>query len=185
VDVKPEDIETLVAAFDNSSWDEVRVRLGKVEIHLSKYPGDRDRPNGTAVHVTNGAADAAPSPPALPVASNGAAAGPAGAAAAAIPAKPAGGGAATVDAGASAFPEGTAVVRAPNFGTFYRAPKPGAAAYVEVGQRVEPQTEICLIEVMKLFTPVRAGLAGTIRGVLVKDSAMVEYDQPLFLIEPG
>ena len=47
-------------------------------------------------------------------------------------------------------------MRAPNLGTFYRAPKPGAPPYVAVGQRVEAATEVCLIEVMKLFTSVRA-----------------------------
>ena len=51
-------------------------------------------------------------------------------------------------------------MRAPNLGTFYRAPKPGAPPYVSVGQRVEPTTELCLIEVMKLFTSVAAGVTG-------------------------
>ena len=76
------------------------------------------------------------------------------------------------------------VVRAPNLGTFYRAPKPGAPPYVAVGQRVEAATEVCLIEVMKLFTSVRAGVAGTVREMLVEDAELVEFDQPLFLIEP-
>ena len=77
-----------------------------------------------------------------------------------------------------------AVVRAPNLGTFYRAPKPGAPPYVAVGQKVEAATEVCLIEVMKLFTSVRAGVAGTVREVLAEDAQLVEFDQPLFLIEP-
>ena len=59
------------------------------------------------------------------------------------------------------------LVRAPNLGTFYRAPKPGAAPYVAIGQKVEAETEVCLIEVMKLFTSVCAGVAGTVREVLV------------------
>ena len=76
-------------------------------------------------------------------------------------------------------------MRAPNLGTFYRAPKPGAAPYVTVGQTVDADTEVCLIEVMKLFTSVLAGVEGTVRKVLVEDAELVEYDQPLFLIEPA
>ena len=60
-------------------------------------------------------------------------------------------------------------VRAPNLGTFYRSPKPGAPPYVQVGQRVEPSTEVCIIEVMKLFTSVHAGFRGVVRQVLVED----------------
>jgi acetyl-CoA carboxylase biotin carboxyl carrier protein len=75
-------------------------------------------------------------------------------------------------------------VRAPNLGTFYRSPKPGAPPYVKLGQHVEPTTELCLIEVMKLFTSVHAGVSGIVRQVLVEDSELVEFDQALFLIEP-
>ncbi|MGB0213780.1 acetyl-CoA carboxylase biotin carboxyl carrier protein, partial [Algiphilus sp.] len=96
----------------------------------------------------------------------------------------------TPDAAPAPGPEPAAaddatVVHAPNLGTFYRAPKPGAAPYVEVGQRVEADTEVCLIEVMKLFTPVVAGVAGTVQRVLVEDGDMVEHDQALFHIAPG
>ncbi len=83
------------------------------------------------------------------------------------------------------IPEGMAAVRAPNLGTFYRAPKPGSPPYVEVGQAVDEDTEICLIEVMKLFTTVRAGIAGVVREICVNDAQMVEFDQPLVIIEPS
>ena len=66
---------------------------------------------------------------------------------------------------AGAAPENWVAVRAPNLGTFYRAPKPGAAPYVKVGQHVDPTTELCLIEVMKLFTTVFAGVSGVVRQV--------------------
>jgi acetyl-CoA carboxylase biotin carboxyl carrier protein len=80
-------------------------------------------------------------------------------------------------------PEGHVFVRAANLGTFYRAPKPGAPEYVNVGDSVTPEAEICLIEVMKLFTPLHAGVSGVVREILVNDSSLVEFDQPLFLIE--
>ena len=76
-------------------------------------------------------------------------------------------------------------ITAPNLGTFYRAPKPGAPPYVEVGQAVEPGTEVCLIEVMKLFTPVSAGTAGVVREICIEDGQMVEFGQLLVIIEPG
>ncbi len=86
---------------------------------------------------------------------------------------------------ANAVPDGAIVISAPNLGTFYRAPKPGAAVYVEIGGRVGPEDEICLIEVMKLFTAVKAGRAGTIVAVLADDGAMVEAGQPLFALAAG
>ncbi len=75
-------------------------------------------------------------------------------------------------------------VVAPNLGTFYRSPKPGSPPFVELGQRVTVETEICLLEVMKLFTSVKAGVAGTIRRIDADDSALVEGGQMLFHIEP-
>ena len=82
----------------------------------------------------------------------------------------------------SALPAGATIVPAPNLGTFYRAPKPGAANYVEVGSKVAAGEELCLIEVMKLFTAVRADESGTVHSVLVEDGAMVEGGQPLFAL---
>jgi len=75
-------------------------------------------------------------------------------------------------------------IRAPCLGTFYNAPKPGAPPFVSIGQSVSLDTEVCLIEVMKLFTTVRAGVIGTIRELLVADTELVEFDQPLFYVEP-
>ncbi len=80
--------------------------------------------------------------------------------------------------------DGLVPITAPNLGTFYRAPKPGIAPYVEVGQQVSEATEVCLIEVMKLFTPVRAGISGRIAKACVEDGEMVEFGVPLFLVEP-
>ena len=80
--------------------------------------------------------------------------------------------------------DGLVPITAPNLGTFYRAPKPGVAPYVEVGQQVSEATEVCLIEVMKLFTPVRAGISGRIARACVEDGEMVEFGAPLFLVKP-
>ena len=70
-------------------------------------------------------------------------------------------------------------VTAPLLGTFYRAPKPGAQAFIEVGSRVEEDTIIGIIEVMKLMNTVRAGTRGTVIEVLARDGALVEYGEVL------
>ena len=73
-------------------------------------------------------------------------------------------------------------VDSPMLGTFYRAPAPGATPFVEVGARVEPETTVCLIEVMKMMNSIRAGVSGTIAEILVDNAELVEEGQPLFRI---
>ena len=75
-------------------------------------------------------------------------------------------------------------VTAPLLGTFYRAPKPGAPPFVDVGARVEPDTIIAIIEVMKLMNTVRAGREGRVTEILVADGALVEFGQPLLRVAP-
>jgi len=77
-----------------------------------------------------------------------------------------------------------ALLRAPMVGTFYRAPGPDAAPFVEIGQRVEPDTTVCIIEVMKLMNSIAAGVRGTISAILVENAAAVEYGEPLIAIRP-
>jgi acetyl-CoA carboxylase biotin carboxyl carrier protein len=105
--------------------------------------------------------------------------------AAAAPAAEAPASAAIPAAAPSSLPDNAVIVRAPYLGTFYRAPKPGSPVYVDVGSVVTADTEMCLVEVMKLFTAVRAGLSGTVHAILATDGAMVEADQPLFAVIPG
>jgi acetyl-CoA carboxylase biotin carboxyl carrier protein len=73
-------------------------------------------------------------------------------------------------------------VVAPILGTFYRAPKPGAPPFVEVGSDVEADTVIGIIEVMKLMNSVRAGRNGRVTELLVGDGTLVEYGQPLLRV---
>jgi acetyl-CoA carboxylase biotin carboxyl carrier protein len=82
------------------------------------------------------------------------------------------------------FPEGLAVVRAPMVGTFYRAQSPGAPPYVEVGSAVEPETQVGIIEVMKLMNAIEAGARGVVKEILAANAEPVEHGQPLMLIEP-
>jgi acetyl-CoA carboxylase biotin carboxyl carrier protein len=80
--------------------------------------------------------------------------------------------------------DGTRPIVAPMLGTFYRAPAPGATPFVDVGTRVEPETVVCLIEVMKMMNAVPAGVSGTIVEVCAENAAVVEYGAPLFKVEP-
>jgi acetyl-CoA carboxylase biotin carboxyl carrier protein len=74
-------------------------------------------------------------------------------------------------------------LKSPMVGTFYRAPSPGAPAFVEVGQSVTKGQTLCIIEAMKLLNEIESDIAGTIKAVLVENGQPVEYGQPLFLIE--
>jgi acetyl-CoA carboxylase biotin carboxyl carrier protein len=79
--------------------------------------------------------------------------------------------------------EGFLPIRAPMVGTFYVAPEPGAAPFVKEGARVEEETPVGLIEIMKVFSSVRAGVRGTISKILVANAQLVEYGQVLFLVK--
>lgn len=81
-------------------------------------------------------------------------------------------------------PDGMVAVRAPMLGTFYRAPAPGAKPFVEIGQRIKAHDTVCIIEVMKLFSSIAAGVDGTISQILAENATLVEYNQILIVIEP-
>ena len=75
-------------------------------------------------------------------------------------------------------------ITSPMLGTFYRAPAPGEPPFVEVGTMVDEATTVCIIEVMKLFTTIKAEKRGRIARVSVEDGQLVEYGQVLFQMEP-
>ncbi|WOE75626.1 acetyl-CoA carboxylase biotin carboxyl carrier protein [Alterisphingorhabdus coralli] len=80
--------------------------------------------------------------------------------------------------------DGSIAIIAPSLGTFYRAPKPGAAPFTQPGARVEAGDDLCLIEVMKLFTSVTAPCSGTVTAILASDGDLVEHGQTLLRIKP-
>lgn len=151
------DLELLIDVFTSGQWKEVSVRGEGLSVRLAQAPSVRSF-EPAAQPVTA----AAPPPHAAPSATL-----------------------ASPSAGEGAIDPAWLVINAPNLGTFYLAPKPGAAPFVEIGQPVDEGTELCLIEVMKLFTSVRAPIAGTIMHVAAQDGALVEGDQPLMYIQTG
>lgn len=76
-------------------------------------------------------------------------------------------------------------IPSPMIGTFYQAPNPESGPFVKVGDRVTPGKTVCVIEAMKLFNEIESEISGTVVEVLVEDASPVEYDQPLFLIDPA
>ncbi len=156
------DLQILIDQFKLGGWKELRIDSDTISLLLST--------DGAAVSLDGGVPVAAPPPltRTTPLTHTAPGASPA-----------------IVAASASSGPIDPAwtVVVAPNLGTFYRSPKPGSAPFVEVGQKVAAQTEVCLIEVMKLFTSVQAGVSGTVRHVAVADAQLVEGGQALLYIE--
>lgn len=160
-DKHQKDIATLIELFDQSDWQELSLKIDDLELFVS----NDSKAKGLAAGEAAPAKDAAP---------------PAAKSASPQPSKDE---PVTDTRTESAVPEGQVVIRAANVGTFYRAPTPGEAPYVEVGDVVTPETEVCLIEVMKLFTPQQAGVSGVISKICIEDTQMVEYDQPMFYVE--
>jgi acetyl-CoA carboxylase biotin carboxyl carrier protein len=85
----------------------------------------------------------------------------------------------------AATADGAVTIDAPMLGVFYRAPSPGAPPFVDVGTRIERDTIVCVIEVMKMMNSVPAGVAGTIAEIHVENAEAVEYGQPLFRFDPA
>ena len=69
-------------------------------------------------------------------------------------------------------------------GTFYRSPSPDAPPYVEIGQEVDPETVVCIIEAMKVMNEIKAEAKGVITQVMVENAKPVEFGQPLFKLRP-
>ena len=76
-------------------------------------------------------------------------------------------------------------IKSPMIGTFYRAPSPEAAPYVEIGTEVNPDTVVCIIEAMKVMNEIKAEAKGVIAQVLVENAKPVEFGQPLFKLRPS
>jgi acetyl-CoA carboxylase biotin carboxyl carrier protein len=77
------------------------------------------------------------------------------------------------------------IVKSPMVGTFYRSPSPGAKSFVEVGQTVKQGQTLCIIEAMKMLNQIEADASGTIAEILVENEQAVQFDQPLFVIDPA
>jgi acetyl-CoA carboxylase biotin carboxyl carrier protein len=148
-------VKKLIELLEESGVAEIEIKEGEESVRISRH-GPVGAPLATAY-----------APPPAPA-----------------PAAPPAGSAPAESAETASEPEISGhVVRSPMVGTFYRAPSPGAKAFVEEGQMVTPGETLCIIEAMKLLNQIEADKAGVIKAVLVENGQPVEYNEPLFIIE--
>jgi acetyl-CoA carboxylase biotin carboxyl carrier protein len=156
MDLSYDDVQNILKIIDASSLEELRLEIGDLKLVVRKRAGR---------------AEVAPEAPPPPTRVETTAAADAKTTARGAPrSRPAG--------------EGEVEVTAPMVGTFYRAPRPGAPPFVEVGAVVGPDDVVCIIEVMKLMNSIGAGIRGRIVEILADNGQLVEYGQALMIIEP-
>jgi acetyl-CoA carboxylase biotin carboxyl carrier protein len=85
----------------------------------------------------------------------------------------------------SAADAGMLVIKSPMVGTFYKASGPDSAPFVKVGDRIGPEKTVCIVEAMKVFNEIPAGVSGQVVAILVENGAPVEFGQPLIKVDPG
>lgn len=155
--MKPKEIQDLIDYISNTGLAEVKIKTEEFELSVKKYA------DSAAPQVMMQAPAAAPAPVA-------AAPAPAPAAAAAAPAP---------------APSNLKEVKSPMIGTFYLTSSPDAAPFVSEGSTVTAGQTVCIIEAMKLFNEIESEISGKIVKILVANATPVEYDQPLFLVDPA
>lgn len=148
-------VKKLIELLEESGIAEIEIREGEETVRIS-----RQNPNMPMMPMSYMMPPAAAPAAAAPVAA------PTVSAESAKPAVPAG-----------------HTVKSPMVGTFYRAPSPGAKAFVELGQSVSAGETLCIIEAMKMLNQIECDKAGKIAAILVENGQPVEYGQPLFVIE--
>jgi acetyl-CoA carboxylase biotin carboxyl carrier protein len=166
MELSEDDVLHILKLIDESKFDYFQLEVGELKITVSKgdpIPLTGSAPQSIAVNAA----------PAATATSSAPASAPKPVAPAAAPATK-----------APAIPEGMAAVTAPLLGTFYIAPEPGAPPFVKVGQQITEDTTVGLIEVMKVFNSVRAGVKGTIVEAVAQNGQFVEFGQPLFIVKP-
>ncbi len=161
MELSEDDVLHILKLIDESKFDYFQLEVGELKITVSK--GD-PLPLGAAPQ------------PATPTQASSAPSVAASRAAIATPAKEA--------PKAQTIPAGLAPITAPLLGTFYTAPEPGAPPFVRIGDSVTEDNTVGLIEVMKVFNSVRAGVNGVITELVAQNGQFVEYGQTLYLVKP-
>lgn len=175
-----QDVFRLVQMFGSSDMAFMHVKVGDIEVILSRSDHDGPPPMGEGAGGRPQAA-ARPAAAVEPVdgrPASGAAAAVSSVEPAASPTK------GVVAPDPAPGPRDLVTVTAPTLGTFYSASRPDLPPYVEVGSVVEAETTVGLIEAMKVFTGVSAGVDGSVVEILVGNNDFVEYGQPLFRVKP-
>jgi acetyl-CoA carboxylase biotin carboxyl carrier protein len=176
VDLTNEDVADILALLDSLPYDSLDLETPRFRLTLRRAPGGWTEESQVLAGpaVLAGPSDVVPGGPAL---AGTALAGTVNAAAA-------GTGSPAADGSHPAVADGLATVTAPLPGTFYRAPRPGADPFVQVGDLVAPDTVVAIIETMKLMNPVHAGTAGRVARMSVENGDFAPLGATLMLIEP-
>ncbi len=159
-------IQELVKLINKSNISELSLEEGDFKITIKQ---------AQTISETQFVAYQAPMPQMMPAA---AAQAPAIAAPQAAPA-------ASAPVAAPAASDKTITIKSPMIGTFYRSSAPDKPAFVSVGDEIKAGQVLCIVEAMKLFNEIESDISGRIVKVLIDDASPVEYDQPLFLVEPA
>lgn len=173
MDITPDDLAELLDVLEGVDFSYLQIERGGTRITITR--GDLPAEPGQRSHALltepMRQPNSAPSP-----SSNAETAPPA------LLASPASGASGVPTSEVAEEDLGLTTIRAPMMGTFYAAPQPGAAPFVQAGDTVAPDTVVAIIEVMKLMTPVSAGVHGVIRKVCVNNDTLVDFDQVLFRV---
>jgi acetyl-CoA carboxylase biotin carboxyl carrier protein len=182
MELRHEDIAEIVRIFNESELQELRLDLGGNRLYLSKQAVGS--PGWDAVGLAT-SAGASPAPPTL-ASSTAATAAPSGGGSEPGPAVTTEPEAGPVVAAPSATPDlgGLVELTSPLLGVFYRRPAPDKPPFVEIGSEVDPEDPVCIIDVMKMFSRVPAGVAGRVVAILAEDGQLVEHGQVLMRLEP-
>jgi acetyl-CoA carboxylase biotin carboxyl carrier protein len=156
--MKAKEIQELIDFISNSGLAEVKIKTEEFELSIKKYAESSAAPIAPQV-VMHAPAPVAPAPVAAPA--------PAPAAA------------------PSAAPSNLVEIKSPMIGTFYLTPNPDSAPFVTEGGSIRAGQTLCIIEAMKLFNEIESEISGKIVKILVSNATPVEYDQPLFLVDPA
>ncbi len=168
------DVAEITKLLEESSFDELYLEIDGVKLSLRRGGGSSQPTEGLTGAASGGAASGGAAS-GRAVSAGAASADSASAAVRPEAARPATAPVAPVDPSVHEVP-------APLLGTFYRAPKPGASPFVEIGSTVQAETIIGIIEVMKLMNTVRAGVSGRVTEILARDGALVEYGETLMRV---
>lgn len=164
------EIQELIRLVGKTKLNEFKVKDGDFEMIIRSENYAKASNAAPIIHTTPSIMPMAPAPVAAPAPT---------AVSAAAPAAP------TAEATAAEDTSKYIEIKSPMIGTFYRSASPEKPLYVSVGDKIDKTSVVCIIEAMKLFNEIEAEVSGTIVKVLVEDSQPVEYDQPLFLVDPS
>lgn len=176
--MKAPEIKDLISFIANSGLQEVNVETAEIKLHV-KRNSELGAPSGGLFQpeipmVTPAPAPAAPLPAAAPAVE-----------AAPAPVAPVAEAAPAAAPAPAADDSNYVTIKSPMIGTYYGSPNPDSDAFVKVGDTIKKGQVICIVEAMKLFNEIESEMSGKVVKILVDNASPVEYDQPLFLVDPS